>query len=84
MSTFWGVLADCDINSEVIRWVGSARFTLWGIFRVICMKRYAGSMYFTGSKFFNKKDAHAINEDSFTPDLPEFHEEAVRHQEDPD
>jgi sphingosine kinase len=38
---FWGILADCDINSEVIRCVGSSRFTIWGVYRVICMKRYA-------------------------------------------
>ncbi len=24
LATFWGVLADCDINSEVIRCLGSA------------------------------------------------------------
>lgn len=34
LSTFWGVLADCDINSEVIRCVGSARFTIWGKLKI--------------------------------------------------
>jgi hypothetical protein len=48
LSLFWAILADCDINSEVIRCIGSARFTIWGVYRVICSKRYAGSIYYTG------------------------------------
>jgi sphingosine kinase len=48
LSIFWGVLADCDINSEVLRCLGTSRFTLWGIYRVICRRRYQGSLYFTG------------------------------------
>lgn len=54
LCVFWGILADCDINSEVIRCVGPARFTLWGIYRVMCMKRYAGSVFYTGSKLGTK------------------------------
>jgi sphingosine kinase len=46
LSLFWGVLADCDINSEVLRFLGSARFTVWGVFRVIFMKRYTGTITF--------------------------------------
>ena len=38
LCTFWGVLADCDINSEVIRCLGTARFTIWGIYRVLCTR----------------------------------------------
>ena len=48
LSIFWGVLADCDINSEVLRWMGSARFTIWGIYRVLCIRHYSGSLYYTG------------------------------------
>lgn len=54
LCVFWGILADCDINSEVIRCVGPARFTLWGIYRVMCMKRYAGSVYYTGTRLGSK------------------------------
>lgn len=56
LSVFWGVLADCDINSEVIRCVGSARFTIWGVYRVFCIKRYTGSIYYTGQKLKSKQD----------------------------
>jgi sphingosine kinase len=48
LSTFWGVLADCDINSEVLRCLGPARFTIWGIYRVICRRTYLGTLQFTG------------------------------------
>ena len=44
LSTFWGVLADCDINSEVIRCLGTARFTIWGIYRVLCLRTYLGTI----------------------------------------
>lgn len=50
LSLFWGILADCDINSEVIRWIGPSRFTLWGIYRVICKKNYNGTLYYSGSR----------------------------------
>jgi len=48
LSLFWGILADCDINSEIIRCLGPARFTVWGTYRVLCSRRYAGSIYYTG------------------------------------
>ena len=48
LSVFWGVLADCDINSEVIRCVGPARFTIWGVYRVFCLRHYLGSIFYTG------------------------------------
>lgn len=43
------------------------------------MKRYAGSVYFTGAKLTSRHDA--VNEDDFSPDLPELMEEPVRHDE---
>eukprot|EP00347_Sterkiella_histriomuscorum_P013340 403365091 len=62
LSVFWAVLADCDINSEVIRWMGSPRFTVWGIYRILFMKRYHGSLYFNGSKITNQNDAENISQ----------------------
>ena len=44
LSVAWGIIADCDINSEVIRCVGSARFTIWGVWRCISVIRYAGTV----------------------------------------
>lgn len=50
LSVAWAIIADCDINSEVLRFLGSPRFTLWGVFRVIFMKRYRGSVIYSGYK----------------------------------
>jgi sphingosine kinase len=62
LSTFWGVIADCDINSEVLRWMGSARFTVWGAYRVLCPVNYLGSIIFTGQKVGNKQDVDNLDE----------------------
>ncbi len=43
------------------------------------MRRYAGSIYYTGAKLTSRNDM--VNEDDFSPDLPELMEEPVRHDE---
>jgi sphingosine kinase len=58
LSTAWAIIADCDINSEVIRWAGSARFTLWGVLRVFFMRKYLGSLSFNG---FNVQNKHKLS-----------------------
>lgn len=40
----WGMIADVDINSESMRWMGEARFTVSGISRVISKKLYRGRL----------------------------------------
>jgi len=61
LSTAWAVVADCDVNSEMIRCIGEARWTLWGIMRVILMKNYFGTLDFKG---FYVKNKHQY-EDSY-------------------
>ena len=56
LSFFWGVLADCDINSECIRWMGSPRFTVWGVYRVFFRKIYEGSICYKGIQLKTTKD----------------------------
>jgi len=82
LSTFWGVLADCDINSEVLRWMGPSRFTVWGAMRVFCPRAYPGSIFYSGQKVRSRRDAAELDEHNFTPELPDIHEEAHRHEED--
>jgi len=38
----WGLGSDVDIESEVCRCCGSFRFTLWAIWRICCLRPYAG------------------------------------------
>lgn len=49
------MIADCDINSEVIRSLGSARFTIWGVYRCLNMQKYPGSVHFLG-RFIRNRD----------------------------
>ncbi|KAI8803564.1 ATP-NAD kinase-like domain-containing protein [Cladochytrium replicatum] len=41
----WGFIADCDIESETYRWVGSERTTVAALVRVANLRRYHGSLY---------------------------------------
>ena len=40
----WGMIADVDINSESLRWMGEARFTVSGVSRIITRKLYRGRL----------------------------------------
>ena len=44
----WAYVSDVDINSETIRWAGSARFSMWGLYRIMAIRKYAGTITFTG------------------------------------
>jgi sphingosine kinase len=44
LSLSWGMVADVDLNSESMRWMGEARFTVSGINRVIEKKLYRGRL----------------------------------------
>lgn len=48
LSFAWAIIADIDINSEVIRCCGPARFTVWGVLRTLCMRNYFGSIRYYG------------------------------------
>lgn len=40
LSYSYGTMADVDIRSEVIRWMGSFRYDIWGALMVLRMPRY--------------------------------------------
>jgi diacylglycerol kinase family enzyme len=84
LSIAWAVIADCDINSEFIRCVGTARFTLWGIFRVFCKKNYHGSLNYTGYKVTNELEFSPESRTDISPELPEINEVPVSHLNLPD
>lgn len=46
----WAIISDCDINSEVIRWIGPARFTIWGVYRVLFLRHYPAKLTIKGFK----------------------------------
>ena len=40
---------EVGINSEVIRGLGSARFTMWGVWRCLSMVKYRGTLQYEGN-----------------------------------
>jgi diacylglycerol kinase family enzyme len=42
--TFWGILADIDIGSERLRWMGEARFTVEAVSRIAASRRYSARL----------------------------------------
>lgn len=49
----WAIISDVDINSEVIRWAGAPRFTVWGVYRVFSLRHYQGELELTGMECHN-------------------------------
>jgi sphingosine kinase len=46
LSITWGIIADIDLESEKFRCCGSARFTLYGIYLLVCQRNYYGTIYY--------------------------------------
>ncbi|CAM9303527.1 unnamed protein product [Ectocarpus fasciculatus] len=42
----WGMISDVDIESEAYRWMGSLRFTVGTIVRIVSLKHYRGRISF--------------------------------------
>ena len=56
LAVAWGIIADCDINSEAIRCIGSPRFTIWGIWRALFKRHYPGSISYKGKSIQNRNE----------------------------
>jgi sphingosine kinase len=54
LSVCWAVIADCDLNSEVLRCLGPIRFTMWGVWRCMALIRYQGSLTCNGALVRNR------------------------------
>ncbi|KAL1195140.1 Sphingosine kinase 1 [Cardamine amara subsp. amara] len=48
----WGLVADIDIESEKFRWMGSARFDIYGLQRILCLRQYNGRILFVPAPGF--------------------------------
>ncbi|XP_072952369.1 sphingosine kinase 1-like [Typha angustifolia] len=42
----WGLVADIDIESEKYRWMGSTRFDIYSLLRIMNLRRYNGRIQF--------------------------------------
>ncbi|KAM0012139.1 putative sphingosine kinase [Helianthus debilis subsp. tardiflorus] len=48
----WGLIADIDIESEQYRWMGSARMDLYGLQRILSLRKYNGCISFVPAPGF--------------------------------
>ena len=62
LAVAWSIIADCDINSEAIRCIGSARFTIWGVWRTLFKRHYQGSLRFRGKHIRNRNEVDTNEE----------------------
>ena len=46
LSSTWGLVSDVDIESEVLRWMGGARLTVYGLWRILRLRTYEGRVCF--------------------------------------
>jgi diacylglycerol kinase family enzyme len=43
----WGIIADIDIESEKIHWMGHSRFDVWAVVRVLALRKYRARFSYT-------------------------------------
>jgi len=46
LSAGWGILADIDVESEVLRSLGEPRFSLWSVIRIMNLRSYKAELSF--------------------------------------
>ena len=59
----WAFIADCDINSEVIRCVGESRFTIWGVYRLLALRSYKANIMIKGQAIKSNKESDLIGQE---------------------
>ena len=47
LSFSWGIVSSCDLDSEKIRFIGTSRFTLWGVYCVLFQSNYFGTFSYS-------------------------------------
>ncbi len=62
LSFGWGMIADIDIESETLRMLGAARFTLWAAYRIVNRRKYRARL-----SYLKSEDAHARGGDFTYP-----------------
>ena len=44
LSLSWGIVSDVDIESEVLRFAGALRLTLYALWRIACLRKYSACL----------------------------------------
>jgi sphingosine kinase len=50
LSIAWAFISKCDLESEKIRFIGSARFTIWGVYYLLFQKNYFGTFSYANEE----------------------------------
>lgn len=66
LSMAWAFIADCDINSEVIRCIGEARFTVWGVYRLFALRDYKAKVTMKGQAVLSNKVEDLLSCEEYT------------------
>lgn len=66
LSFAWGLIADCDYESECLRWLGHARSDVWAVWRgVLCRKKYSAKFsYLPTSSSLSSDESHQERDSS--------------------
>lgn len=82
LSFGWGLLADIDIESERFRMLGEFRFTLWSIFRAICLKTYRGRLSYQLLEDSQTNFDNKFNDNNHKPNANETKASSIVELED--
>lgn len=70
LSFAWSTIADVDLNSEPLRWIGPLRFELWGTYRVFNLLKCRGDLQINGPNIKSTETSKECNTCQLTMDLP--------------
>eukprot|EP01097_Dermamoeba_algensis_P009453 TRINITY_DN6641_c0_g1_i1.p1 TRINITY_DN6641_c0_g1~~TRINITY_DN6641_c0_g1_i1.p1 ORF type:complete len:451 (-),score=117.56 TRINITY_DN6641_c0_g1_i1:36-1388(-) len=56
LSLTWGIVADIDIESDKLRWLGSLRFIVSGLLRIFFLKKYRGHLSYLSEEETSSSD----------------------------
>ena len=59
LSLSWGIISDVDLESEVLRWAGPLRLTLYALWRISFLRKYSATLKYldAGSDEWKTLDA---------------------------
>ena len=66
----WAFIADVDIESECIRFIGQLRMDLWAVWRMISLRTYKGKLSFLPAEKINSGNDIEENFPAFNDDVP--------------
>ena len=78
----WGLISDIDIDSEVIRWMGSIRFTIYALLKIIQFKTYRGRLSYIPCDPEYTEDTKQILDELHHKDIEEMSNPDVSSSED--